>query len=199
MVEKGELKEISLKLTLIGEHFVGKTSMIERFVNGTFDKSYQATIGFSFLSKTIELDGVKCTVNVWDTSGSERHRAVAPNYYRGTDGCILVYDVSNPQSVEPLSYWYEEFTSLVSLPNYDNIPILLIGNKADLPYEKSTYQDAQSFAETHHIEKHFLASALDGRNINEAFNELVKMCIGNQTIQFSSILMTNEPTEKRCC
>lgn len=196
---------ITLKITVIGEYFVGKTSIIGRFVDGTFDESYSATIGFSFLSKTVSHEGTSYVLNIWDTSGSERHRAVAPNYYHGTDGCILVYDVSNPQSLQPLSYWYEEFESLASSGrSNESIPTLLLGNKADLPHEQSTVEEAELFCQTHNISKHFVVSALDGRNVEPAFNELVSLCSKHQQLDFNSVILkaspkAHEEQQKKCC
>lgn len=190
----------TLKITLIGEFFVGKTSIIGRFVDGTFDETYSATIGFSFLSKAITFRDQHYTLNIWDTSGSERHRAVAPNYYRGTDGCILVYDVSNPKSLEPLSYWYEEFSSRVQTGLEANaVPTILLGNKADLGYEESTVADAKQFAESHGIADHFVVSALSGQNIEQAFERMVELCSIHQESAFQSVALRPSQREQRKC
>ena len=170
-------QQTQLKITVIGEYFVGKTSVINRFVDGTFDNIYSATIGFSFLSKKIFIEEKPFLLNIWDTSGSERHRSVAPNYYRGSDGCILVYDLTNPSSLSSLEYWYQEFKNLSINSGIENIiPTILIGNKADLSYEESTLKEAENFALNHNIEKHILTSALNGLNIENAFKSLVELC-----------------------
>ena len=192
---------LTLKITLIGEYFVGKTSIIGRFVDGTFDETYSATIGFSFLSKSIKFHEQTYTLNIWDTSGSERHRAVAPNYYRGTDGCILVYDVSNPKSLEPLSYWYEEFSSRVHTGLESNaVPTILLGNKGDLGYEESTVEEAKLFAESHNISDHFVVSALSGQNIEQAFERMVELCAEHQESAFQSVLLrpSQRQPRKKC-
>lgn len=194
----------SLKITLIGEHFVGKTSLIGRFVDGTFDTSYAATIGFSLLSKSVKHGNETYNLDIWDTSGSEKHRAVAPNYYRGTDGCILVYDVSDPKSLEPLSYWYEEFSTYVKTGSEPNcVPTLLLGNKCDLGYEETTVVEAKQFAETHDIQEHFIVSACSGQNVEAAFEKLVSLCAEHQENVFQSVKVTpgpeRKPAESGCC
>lgn len=201
MSSDDENNSLQLKITIIGEYFVGKTSIISRFVEGVFDDTYQATIGFTFLSKTVSYQGKEYTLNIWDTSGSERHRAVAPNYYRGSDGCILVYDLSNPNSLEPLNFWYEEFQNLATKSGASAIPALLIGNKSDLPYDQATFDSAQQFAEKHDIKDHYKASALSGENVNTAFDALVRLCTEHLKQQFNSIKINPVEVKKQegCC
>jgi len=191
-----------LKITVIGEYFVGKTSVIGRFVDGTFDDTYSATIGFTFLSKKVKFNNKDYVLNIWDTSGSERHRAVAPNYYRGSDGCILVYDLSNPKSLEPLEYWLKEFRNLSSVAGFsESVPSILIGNKADLPFDPSTQSEAESFAQKNGIEKHLITSALTGLNVDEAFQSLVEICSTHQIQQFQQVSLSLSPPSKKknCC
>lgn len=179
-----------LKITVIGEYFVGKTSVINRFVEGTFDESYSATLGFSFLSKELTHNGNKYILNIWDTSGSERYRAVAPNYYRGSDGCVLVYDLTNPKSLESLNYWYGEFRQLSSKNGVEDVPALLIGNKSDLDYSPEVVAQAQSFAEAKGIAKCLVTSAVNGSNIEETFLSMVELCSRHQKTQFDQISLT---------
>ena len=194
--------EISLKFTILGEYYVGKTSLIGRFIDGVFDKTYSATIGFNFLSKNVVYEGQNYTLNIWDTSGSEKHRAVSPNYYRGTDGCILVYDVTNKHNIEALSYWYSEFVSSVSTTNSDEIPTLLIGNKVDLEHDEEAIELANDFARCNDIKEHLLVSALDGKNVDEAFFKLLGLCAKNQIAQCKSVLKLDDKVENHesgCC
>lgn len=194
--------DVTLKFTIIGEYYVGKTSIIGRFVDGIFDKTYSATIGFSFLSKNVVYNGRNYTLNVWDTSGSEKHRALSPNYYRGTDGCILVYDVTNKKTVEALSYWYSEFIDSVSSTNIDSIPTLLIGNKTDLEHDEESITLAQEFARNYDIKDHLLVSALDGNNVDEAFFKLLESCTKKQVTEYRTVLKLDGGTgekESGCC
>ena len=189
---------IQLKITVLGQYFVGKTSIVGRFVDGTFDDTYSATIGFSFMSKKVKFNDREYILNIWDTGGSERHRAVAPNYYRGSDGCILVYDVTNPQSLTDLETWITEFRNL-SKTSEDSVPFILVGNKADLEYSEDLKISADQFAENHNIANHFITSALTGQNVDEAFNTLVELCSKHQKQQFDSITLNLPTNQKSNC
>lgn len=190
---------LSLKITLLGEFFVGKTSITSRFIEGTFDDTYSATIGVKFLSKEVTYNDRKYVLNVWDTSGSERYRSVAPNYYRGSDGCILVYDLSNIKTLEPLKYWLEEFRSLSSTASDSSVQVILVGNKSDLEHSEDTVLAAEQFAEKHGIIKHIKTSALTGENVEEAFNALVELCSHHQKQQLDSVTYTLQPPQKKPC
>lgn len=191
-----------LKLTLIGEFFVGKTSIIGRFVDGTFDSTYSATIGFSFCNKTVKYEDKDFVLHIWDTSGSERHRAVAPNYYRGTDGCLIVYDLTNPQSIDQMEYWYDEFRN-VTTTSYDSnlVPVVIIGNKSDLAHDESTEEKANQFAESKGISHHYVVSAKTGEGIEEAFNGLIQACIEFHEAESKATVKSVQPTpeSKPCC
>lgn len=191
-----------LKLTLIGEFFVGKTSIIGRFVDGSFDSTYSATIGFSFCNKNMVYENNEYVLHIWDTSGLERHRAVAPNFYRGTDGCVIVYDLTNPKSIEQMGYWYDEFRN-VTTTSFDSnlVPIVIIGNKKDLQYEESTFEKAQQFAESKRINRHYVVSAKTGEGIEEAFNGLIQACIEFHESESNASVKSVQPTpeSKPCC
>ena len=186
-----------LKITVLGQYFVGKTSIVGRCVDGTFDDTYSATIGFQFLSKKVKYKNKEYILNIWDTSGSERHRAVAPNYYRGSDGGVLVYDLTNAQTLRELEFWISEFRNL-SKTSDNSVPLILIGNKSDLEYEPDIIKEAEQFAEKHGISKHLITSALDGTNIVEAFDTLVALCSQHQKQQFNSISLTPPNPTKPC-
>jgi Ras-related protein Rab-7A len=84
----------------LGGAGVGKTSLLNQFVNREFTAQYKATIGSDFSSKQLDVDGKFVTLQIWDTAGQERFQSLGPTFYRGTDCCILVYDVTRPASFE---------------------------------------------------------------------------------------------------
>jgi small GTP-binding protein len=193
----------TLKITLLGEPAVGKTSIINRFINGAFDGAYSATIGFSFLARTITVNSEPCVLNVWDTSGSERYRSVAPTYYRGSDACLLVYDLSRPATLQALAYWYEEFASFAG--GGASVPVALLGNKADLPYEEATIASALALKDTHNFTDHYTASALTGDNIENPFFRLAQLCMAACGDDVSSVIVLPTPRgaapegKRDCC
>jgi small GTP-binding protein len=193
---------LALKIIVLGEAGVGKTSVIGRFVNGTFDDTYKATVGFAAQARDIQVGSETYRLDVWDTVGSERFRSVAPNYYRGSDGCVLVYDVTQPKTIEALGYWYDEFSSVVNTGFEAAVPVLILGNKADLPHDDSAIRAALFLKETHDFSEHCLVSALTGASIEDPFVRLAGLCAKSHSGDPSSFLMLKGPnanTQKRGC
>jgi len=89
-----------IKVVLLGDSGVGKTSLMERFVNHRFSQQYKATIGADFLSKDVTVEDKSVTMQIWDTAGQERYQSLGSAFYRGADACLLVYDVTDLKSFE---------------------------------------------------------------------------------------------------
>jgi len=116
----------TLKLLIIGESGVGKSSLLLRFTDDAFDAEQAATIGVDFKVKTITINGDKVKLAIWDTAGQERFRTLTPSYYRGGQGAILVYDVTNRESFQKIDNWLNELETYAT--NHDLIK-MLVGNK----------------------------------------------------------------------
>jgi len=135
------------KVVLLGESGVGKTSIISRFINGTFEKSLMSTNGASYVSKNLEFPEYENRIikfEIWDTAGQEQYRALNKIFYKDASICILVYDITSMNSFNSLrDYWHQEL--LDSAPK--NIILGLAANKSDL-YEKEEVQEeiARQFA-----------------------------------------------------
>ncbi|KFG46412.1 GTPase RAB7, partial [Toxoplasma gondii GAB2-2007-GAL-DOM2] len=102
-------KKALLKVIILGDSGVGKTSLMNQYVNKKFSNQYKATIGADFLTKDVVIDDKEVTVQIWDTAGQERFQSLGVAFYRGADCCVLVFDVTNPKSFESLQSWKEEF------------------------------------------------------------------------------------------
>jgi Ras-related protein Rab-7A len=98
-----------LKVIILGDSGVGKTSLMNQFVNRKFNSQYKATIGADFLTKEISLTNTQVTMQIWDTAGQERFQSLGVAFYRGADCCVLVYDTCNLKSFETLDSWRDEF------------------------------------------------------------------------------------------
>jgi Ras-related protein Rab-18 len=96
------------KLLIIGDSSVGKSSILLRFTDDEFDDEHPVTIGVDFKVKTIQLGAKRINLTIWDTAGQEKFRSLTSSYYRGTQGIILVYDVSSRESFQHLSVWLNE-------------------------------------------------------------------------------------------
>lgn len=130
---------VMLKIIILGDSGVGKTSIMNRYHSNKFTGQYKATIGADFLSKQVEVadptspmvDSMKtCSLQIWDTAGQERFQSLGTSFYRGADACLLVYDVTDPKSFENLETWQNEFLRQVDGDTVD-FPFVVLGNKID--------------------------------------------------------------------
>ena len=110
--------------------------MTLRYVQNVFSNQYKATIGAEFLSKEVIIDDRLVTMQIWDTAGQEKYQSVQRVFYRGTDGCAIVYDITNPLSFQNVPKWKEEFFNSAGLTNTETFPLILIGNKSDLTTDR---------------------------------------------------------------
>ena len=116
------------KLLLIGNSSVGKSSLLFRFVENVWDDSFVPTIGVDFKLKTLEVNGKKVKLQIWDTAGQERFKNITASYYRGGNGVLVVYDITERESFDNLTSWLIEIEKNAN----KNVYKLLIGNKCDL-------------------------------------------------------------------
>merc|ERR1711959_37932 len=125
-------KKVLLKVIILGDSGVGKTSLMNQYVNRKFSKQYKATIGADFLTKEVKVDDNLVTMQIWDTAGQERFQSLGVAFYRGADCCVLVYDVNNSKSFDTLDSWRDEFLIQASPKDPDNFPFVVLGNKIDV-------------------------------------------------------------------
>lgn len=101
-------KNITLKYLVVGDSGVGKTSLLVRYCEDTFQSDYLSTIGVDFKIKRIELEGCQVTLNIWDTAGQERFRNITKSFYKGAHGIVLVYSITDPESFEHIEKWVDQ-------------------------------------------------------------------------------------------
>ncbi|KAJ7978376.1 Ras-related protein Rab7 [Quillaja saponaria] len=121
-----------LKVIILGDSGVGKTSLMNQYVNRKFSNQYKATIGADFLTKEVQFEDRLFTLQIWDTAGQERFQSLGVAFYRGADCCVLVYDVNSMKSFDNLNNWREEFLIQASPSDPENFPFVVIGNKIDV-------------------------------------------------------------------
>ena len=133
----------SVKLVLLGDSGVGKTSIVTQYVSGTAPDNVNPTIGAAFVTKDVNIDGQQLELLIWDTAGQEVYRGLAPMYYRSALIAIIVFDVTKAESFDSVSYWIKELKTNVE----ESIVILVCGNKIDLEEKRVIeFQSANSMA-----------------------------------------------------
>ena len=165
-------EDIVYKVLLLGDSSVGKTCFLLRYCDKTFQDAHLSTIGLDYRLKSMTLKNKKnIKLQIWDTAGQDRFRAITKNYYKGANGIILIYDVTNLQTFENVKNWITQIREEAN----KNVVIFLAGNKADLPEESRAVQkeDGQKMAEEYNIPFQE-TSAKEGINVNETFQELVE-------------------------
>jgi len=157
-----------INLVLIGDSSVGKSCLMLRFADDSFNQSHISTIGVDFKIRTMNLEGKTTKVQIWDTAGQERFRTITTAYYRGANGIVVVYDVTSRESFENVKDWLKEIDRFAD----DNVIILLVGNKCDLAMERVvSYEEGKEFSERYGVE--FIeSSAKTNVNVEKAFTTL---------------------------
>ena len=169
--KKTETKEFEVKICLLGDVSVGKTSIASRFCKNVFSENYINTIGGAYQQQNLVLNnGTKMKLHIWDTSGQDRFRSMTNLYYRDAQVAILTYDVTNEASLESLDYWLKELNDKV---DQDNMLLCLAGNKNDVdPNEKKVpTAKGKEYAETHNM-VFFETSAKTGSGVKELFQAI---------------------------
>ena len=164
-------KELEIKICLLGDVSVGKTSIASRFCKNSFNENYINTIGGAYQQQNIVLNnGAKIKLHIWDTSGQDRFRSMTNLYYRDAQVAILTYDVTNESSLESLNYWLNELNDKVEV---DNMLLCLAGNKTDVDQSEKripTFK-GKAFAEEHNM-IFFETSAKNGTGVKELFQAI---------------------------
>jgi Ras-related protein Rab-7A len=180
-------KRLLLKVIVLGESGIGKTSLINRYVNRSFSEQYRKSIGVDFLCKEVELDGQHVTLEIWDTSGQKRFQSFGETFYRGACCCVLGYDITNSGSFEAVERHREELIS-VGFSDTD-FPFVLIGIKSDLQAKRKVPRErARAWARSKNDIPVFEVSAKDGDQVNEAFLEVVRRALPKEPV----VLVSND-------
>lgn len=166
------MHRFTFKLVLLGDMAVGKTSLVLRFINNTFTEKYITTIGADFLIKDLELLGAPVRLMIWDLGGQVQYEGVRSRYMQGSDGCILVFDVSRKGDVESyISQWLGEIHDFIGDP-----PVIVVGNKIDLAPQVDLKKTAKFVQDLNHF--YIETSAKTGNAVESMFKgitaEIVK-------------------------
>ena len=194
-------KQKKCVIIVLGETQVGKTSFINRFNTGSFERDTLTTIGLDFVVKEMTLeDGTKVNVKIFDTAGQERFRNLTKNFYQKADGAILMYSETDEDSFNKIDGWLTKLGE--NAP--ENVITFLVANKCDSLERTVTKQRGVELSRTKKI-KFYESSAKQNINVNKVFEELVKDIIKIKNEDAPNIIVTKENNnsknnkKKKCC
>ena len=187
--------DLSFKLIVIGDSFVGKSCLSLKASKGIFDENYTPTIGFEFLTFFVKVDESNIKLQIWDTCGQEVYRSLISSFYHNSSLAILVYSIDNKNSYASLESWLNEIKTLGT----PDINIFLIGNKADLEEKREVPKEkGEEFCKSHGINFFLETSARTGFNAQNVFLEASKL-LYEQHLKFKDRLSrpnnVNNPLE----
>ena len=200
------LPEIKLKLLIIGDSNVGKTSMLLNYTDNYFPESHLATIGVEYKVKELKTDKYNITLQIWDTAGQERFRSITKSFFRNTNGILFVYDITSRKSFQSVKDWIKD--SELHDIGFEKI---LVGNKVDLKEKREVnFEELKEYGAKKKIDV-IEASAKTRINIDEAFQKIVDLILSNKNEmeilgQFGvnnntevNLGKNKEPIKKDCC
>jgi len=166
-----------LKFITIGRSNVGKSCIIIQYTEDKFYENINSTIGVDYKTKFIQKGKELIKLSIFDTAGQERYSDLTKNFYKGTNGALLVYDITCRDSFNKLNFWLNDLKN--NSDDIDNLFIYLVGNKKDLEEKREvSYDEASEFAYENNI-PYIEVSAKTGENIDKLFDEMVKGTIKN--------------------
>ena len=170
-------EDVILKILVLGDSAVGKTSLSLQYVDNYFPESYISTIGVEYKNKPVKLNNTNILLQIWDTCGQERYKSLSKTFMKGADGILFVYDISNKQTFDHIKDWIMESQS-----SNNEFKKIIVGNKIDLPPErrKVSQEVLTKYSNDKKIQG-IETSAKSGENVEKAFLMLTKLIIGNMT------------------
>mmetsp|Transcript_4768 Transcript_4768/g.5830 ORF Transcript_4768/g.5830 Transcript_4768/m.5830 type:complete len:204 (+) Transcript_4768:290-901(+) len=195
--------DMQIKLLMIGDSGVGKTCLLLRYANDSFSPTFITTIGIDFKIKNIEIDNKRVKLQIWDTAGQERFRTITTSYFRGAQGIVLVYDVTDRRSFESIRNWISQIQQHADV----HVNKILVGNKCDMLDEKVvSTEEGKKLAEEFNMQ-FWETSAKNDVNVEQSFHSIAKSVkdriiadggsgpTGGKSVTLSS----SKPTAKKGC
>ena len=172
------MEDFILKVCIFGDGGVGKSTLIKRYLTGTFDESTSITIGVDFHIKKLQVEGKHITLQLWDFAGEERFRMLLPTYMRGAKGGMFLYDITRYTSLKNLEAWLEVVRSIDK-----TIPLIMVGSKLDLHEFRSVESEfAMELATELDFSGYAECSSKSGQFVEEVFELLTRVIMENRNL-----------------
>ncbi|KAJ8683428.1 hypothetical protein QAD02_019220 [Eretmocerus hayati] len=194
------MSRVDLKIVLLGHEAVGKTSLMQRFVNDRFNENqaYQNTIGSAFASKEVQVGDKKLILGIWDTAGSERYQAMTKVYYRGAAAAVVCFDITRPETFKRAKFWISELRSVE-----ENCKVYLCATKKDLLEIKPANPDLDTIEQyaSGVLSRLYVTSSKTGENVDKIFNDIAMECTSpsNNKGQGEFITLVENKKGFKCC
>jgi Ras-related protein Rab-11A len=175
-----ESSEMIFKILIIGDSTTGKTNILSKYLHNKFDKASKATIGVELSRKIYTIKNVKVEAQIWDTAGQERYRSITKAYYKGALGALIVYDITKKETFDNIENWIADLRNSAD----KKATIILVGNKNDLEEERKVSKDIGESKAKEFGFAFLETSALNGSNIELAFQTLIEEVYKNHHKEF---------------
>jgi small GTP-binding protein len=170
-------KHLKFKIVVAGSKNVGKSSLIRRYATGEFNSDLLSTIGVDFETKRVQVNEMDILLNIWDFAGEEKFRILFPAYVSGASGAILLYDITNQDSLSDLDDWMNVITSVPNSPK----TLILVEAKADLENKREVMrEEGEYFFKKHNFKGDLLGtSSKTGKNVEKVFKMMGREIVKN--------------------
>ncbi|XP_054465465.1 ras-related protein Rab-7L1-like isoform X2 [Anoplopoma fimbria] len=176
------MNEHLLKILIVGDGTVGKSSFVHRYVSGQFNNMYKMTMGVDYSVKLLLWsDKEKVRLQIWDIAGQERFISMNRIYYKGALGCVVMFDVTSSASFLNCRHWKQDLDNKAILPNGDFIPCILLANKCDLAQRVVSADSIDEFSKANGFVTWMEVSVKENKNIGEAMRRLVQEILSVQS------------------
>ena len=193
--------DLTLKLLVVGDSSVGKTNFVMRLINNEFSKNYMTTSGIDLKTTDIEIKNKKIHIQLWDTAGQEKYKAITKNLFLKVMGALIIYDITNEASYNNLKAWVK----LIKEESGKHMQLIILGNKSDLNDQRKISKDeAINYAKEQNIE-YIETSSKTGENVKKAVTMICENILENKELNDSSSFVLDNSSfltdkrKKRCC
>ena len=177
------------QLLIIGDSTVGKTSLLIRYANNTFNANYLATVGLDNFTKDDIINGKTIHIKIWDTASQEKFHSLAKRFFHNAQGIMVVYDVTKSEIYQNLRHWTQSIKTQMG-NDIDKISVIIIGNKIDSNEREVNKQEAEAFSRELGY-PYFETSAKSGENVNTTIQFLVREILKKNNLSRSKSITQN--------